>query len=163
MRWLRVVAASFWVTLVMAYIMGYRIVLTRGTSMLPTIAPYSTALIQPLDAAKSIKVGDLVAVRKVFVSDTQVRVEGWIKRLGVVKPNGACYVYGDNRAVSWDTWVYWRDIEGRVYVLANGWLQTLMLFVVLVEIACWTIGDSVLGRIILWLIKVRRRCRGKHP
>jgi signal peptidase I len=162
-RWLRVAAVSFWVTLVLAYIMGYRIVLTRGTSMLPTIAPTSTVLIQPLDAAKSIKVGDVVAVRKVFISEGQVRVEGWIKRLRVVLPNGACYVEGDNRAVSWDTWVCWRDIEGRVYVLANGWLQTLMLFVVLVEIACWAIGDSVLGRIMLWLIKVGKRGRGTHP
>jgi hypothetical protein len=147
----------------MAYIMGYRIVLTRGTSMQPTLAPYSTVLIQPLDATKSIKVGDLVAVRKVFISSGQIRVEKWAKRLGVIMLNGACYVYGDNRAVSWDTWVHWRDIEGRVYVLANGWLQSLMLFVLLVEIACWTIGDSMLGRITLWLIKVGRRCRGKHP
>ena len=147
----------------MAYIMGYRIVLTWGNSMLPTLAPYSTVLIQPLDAAKSLKVGDLVAVSKVLVSGGQVKVEKWVKRLGALMPNGACYVYGDNRAVSWDTWVWWRDLEGRVYVLANGWLQTLMLFVVLVEIACWTVGDSVLGRIILWLIKVGQRCRGKHP
>ena len=104
-----------------------------------------------------------MAVSKVLVSGGQVKVEKWVKRLGAFMPNGACYVYGDNRAVSWDTWVWWRDIEGRVYVLANGWLQNLMLFVVLVEIACWTVGDSVLGRIILWLIKVGQRCRGKHP
>jgi signal peptidase I len=163
MRWLRVIAVSFWVTLGVAYLTGYRIALARGNSMLPTIAPYSTALIQPLDAAKSIKVGDLVAVRKVFFSGGQVTVEKWVKRLGVIAPNGVCYVYGDNRAVSWDTWVCWRDIEGRVYVLANGWLQSLMLFVVVVEIACWAIGDSMLGRTILWVIKVGRKCRGTHP
>jgi hypothetical protein len=129
----------------------------EGTSMLPTIAPHSTILIQPLRFAKAVKVGDIVTLRKLLIEDGQLVEEIWVKRLVVISDDGWCFVQGDNRQVSWDTWVYWRDIEGKVYVVANGLWQTLMLFVALIEIACWAIGDSLLGRIVLRLITYCRR------
>jgi signal peptidase I len=154
MRYLKVVSIIFWGLFASLYLTGHQLTIVEGTSMLPTIAPNSIILIQPLRFAGAIKVGDIVALRKLLVEDGQMVEERWVKRLAVITDNGWCFVRGDNRQVSWDTWVYWRDIDGKVYVVANGLWQTLIFFLVLVEVAFWVGETSLLGRIVSWLIKV---------
>jgi hypothetical protein len=133
----------------------------EGTSMLPTIAPHSTILIQPLRFAKVVKVGDIVALRKLLIAGGEMVEERWVKRLVVISDDGWCFAQGDNRQVSWDTWVYWRDIEGKVYVVANGLWQTLIFFLVLVETALWIGETSLLWHTIQLSFKVARHARQK--
>jgi hypothetical protein len=122
--------------------------------MLPTIKPNSIILIQPLRFAGAIKVGDIVALRKAIIGDGLMTEERWVKRLVVIQDDGWCFVQGDNRQVSWDTWVEWRDIDGKVYVVANGLWRTLIFFLALVEVAFWVGETSLIGTIVSWLIKV---------
>jgi signal peptidase I len=154
MRYLKVVSIIFWGLLVAAYLTGHRLTVVEGTSMLPTIKPNSLILIQPLRFAGAIKVGDIVALRKAIIGDGLMTEERWVKRLVVIKDDGWCFVQGDNRQVSWDTWVNWRDIDGKVYVVANGLWQTLIFFLVLVEMAFWVGETSLLGSVVSCLIKV---------
>jgi hypothetical protein len=165
MHHLKVVSIVLWGLLAAAYLTGHRLTIVGGESMLPTIAPNSVILIQPLKFAGAIKVGDIVALRKLLVEDGQMVEEIWVKRLVVIRDDGWCFVQGDNRQVSWDTWVCWRDIEGKVYVVANRLWQTLIFFLVLVETALWVGETSLLRTVALWLIKVvkgiKRRVDGQ--
>jgi signal peptidase I len=156
MRYLKVVSIIFWSLFFAFHLTGHRLTIVEGESMLPTIAPNSIILIQPLRFAGAVKVGDIVALRKLLVEDGQMVEERWVKRLAVITDDGWCFVQGDNRQVSWDTWVYWRDIDGKVYVVANGLWQTLIFFIALMEVAFWVGEISPIGLIILWLIKVAR-------
>ena len=159
MRYLKVVSIIFWGLLAAAYLTGHRLTILEGTSMLPTIKPNSLILIQPLRFARVIKVGDIVVLRKALIGDGLMTEERWVKRLVVIKDDGWCFVQGDNRQVSWDTWVNWRDIDGKVYVVANGLWQTLIFFLVLVEVAFWVGETSLIGSAVSWLIKVVKKQR----
>jgi signal peptidase I len=147
MRYLKVVSIVFWGLLVAAYLTGHRLTILEGESMLPTIAPNSVILIQPLRFARAVKVGDIVALRNLLIGNGVMVEEIWVKRLVVIKDDGWCFVQGDNRQVSWDTWVNWRDIDGKVYVVANGLWQNLIFFLVLVETALW-VGETSLLRTV---------------
>jgi signal peptidase I len=154
MRCLKAMSIILWGLLASLYLTGHRLTIVEGTSMLPTITPNSTILIQPLRFAGTVKVGDIVAFRKLLIEEGRMVEERWVKRLAVIRDDGWCFVQGDNRQVLWDTWVHWRDIDGKVYVVAKGLWQTLIFFLVLVEVAFWVGETSLLGTVVSWLIKV---------
>jgi signal peptidase I len=161
MRLPKVISFTVWVILLTAYLTGHKIMLVEGTSMLPTIPPFSLILIQPLKVAGEVKVGDVVLIRKVFISEGRLSEEEWVKRLRVVSPysGGVCLVQGDNREVSWDTWLDCDDIKGKVYALTIGWVQTLIVLLLLVEIALWAIDCSIIGSLVSWAKRAVKYCQ----